>query len=67
MLHFIQDLIFHGAGKNTSGEIREGMTVIYLADGNTFNESDPRNAAHKSCLGLKDGDKIDTQYTPLLT
>ena len=59
-------LTFHGAGQNISGEIREGMTVIYLADGNKFDASDPRNATHKSCTGLKDGDKIDTQYTPLL-
>ena len=42
------------------------MTIIYSADGNTFDISDSRNATHKSCQGLKDGDKIDTQYTPLL-
>jgi ectoine hydroxylase-related dioxygenase (phytanoyl-CoA dioxygenase family) len=59
-------LTFHGAGQNVSEEMREGMTVIYLADGNTFDASDPRNATHKSCIGLKDGDKINTQYTPKL-
>jgi ectoine hydroxylase-related dioxygenase (phytanoyl-CoA dioxygenase family) len=63
---FHSGLTFHGAGQNISEEMREGMTVIYLADGNTFNTSDPRNATHKSCIGLNDGDKIDTQYTPKL-
>jgi hypothetical protein len=44
--------------------MREGMTVIYLGDGATFDASDPRNATHKSCEGLNDGEKIDTQvYT----
>ena len=60
-------LTFHGAGENVSDEMREGMTVIYLADGDTFDASDARNATHKSCVGLNDGDKIDTLYTPLLT
>ena len=63
---FHSGLTFHGAGENISDEMREGMTVIYLADGDTFDESDPRNATHKSCAGLKDGDKIETQYTPVL-
>lgn len=63
---FHSGLTFHGAGQNVSDEMREGMTVIYLGDGATFDASDPRNATHKSCIGLKDGDKIDTQYTPLL-
>jgi ectoine hydroxylase-related dioxygenase (phytanoyl-CoA dioxygenase family) len=63
---FHSGLTFHGAGENISDEMREGMTVIYLADGNTFDASDSRNAAHKSCMGLKDGDKIDTQYTPVI-
>ena len=63
---FHSGLTFHGAGQNISDEIREGMTIIYSADGNTFDISDSRNATHKSCQGLKDGDKIDTQYTPLL-
>ncbi len=64
---FHSGLTFHGAGENTSDTMREGMTVIYLADGNTFDESDSRNATHKSCSGLKNGDKINTQFTPLLT
>ena len=64
---FHSGLTFHGAGENVSDEMREGMTVIYLADGDTFDASDPRNATHKSCVGLNDGDKIDTLYTPLLT
>jgi ectoine hydroxylase-related dioxygenase (phytanoyl-CoA dioxygenase family) len=63
---FHSGLTFHGAGKNISEEMREVMTVIYLADGNTFDSSDQRNATHKSCIGLKNGDKINTQYTPLL-
>jgi ectoine hydroxylase-related dioxygenase (phytanoyl-CoA dioxygenase family) len=63
---FHSGLTFHGAGQNISEEKREGMTIIYSADGNTFDAADSRNAAHKSCQGLKDGDKIDTQYTPLL-
>jgi len=63
---FHSGLTFHGAGQNISEEKREGMTIIYSADGNTFDVSDSRNATHKSCQGLKDGDKIDTQYTPLL-
>ncbi len=63
---FHSGLTFHGAGENVSDEMREGMTVIYLGDGATFDASDPRNATHKSCVGLKDGDKIDTHYTPLL-
>ncbi len=63
---FHSGLTFHGAGENVSDEMREGMTVIYLADGDTFDASDPRNATHKSCVGLNDGDKIDTLYTPLL-
>jgi len=63
---FHSGLTFHGAGENISDEMREGMTVIYLTDGATFNSSDERNATHKSCIGLKDGDKIATQYTPRL-
>jgi ectoine hydroxylase-related dioxygenase (phytanoyl-CoA dioxygenase family) len=63
---FHSGLTFHGAGQNISDEIREGMTIIYSADGNTFNASDVRNATHKSSYGLKDGNKIDTQYTPVL-
>ena len=63
---FHSGLTFHGAGQNISDEMREGMTVIYLADGATFDASDPRNATHKSCEGLEHGDKIDTRYTPLI-
>lgn len=63
---FHSGLIFHGAGENVSDEMREGMTIIYLGDGATFDASDPRNATHKSCVGLNDGEKIDTQYTPLI-
>lgn len=63
---FHSGLTFHGAGENVSDEMREGMTVIYLADGTAFDSSDQRNATHKSCIGLKDGDKIDTLFTPLL-
>ena len=63
---FHSGLTFHGAGQNISDEKREGMTIIYSADGNTFDASDPRNAAHKSSQGLKDGDKINTRFTPLL-
>jgi len=63
---FHSGFTFHGAGENTSDSMREGMTVIYLADGNTFDASDQRNAAHKSCSGLKNGDNINTQFTPLL-
>lgn len=63
---FHSGLTFHGAGENISNEMREGMTVIYSADGNTFDSTDERNATHKSCIGLKHGDRIDTQYTPIL-
>jgi|SRR5690554_451523 len=63
---FHSGLTFHGAGENISDEMREGMTIIYCADGTTFDASDPRNATHKSCTGLNNGEKIDTQYTPLI-
>jgi hypothetical protein len=46
--------------------MREGMTVIYLADGVRFDDSDERNATHKSCAGLAAGALIDTQFTPVL-
>ncbi|MGB8319947.1 MAG: phytanoyl-CoA dioxygenase family protein [Ignavibacteriaceae bacterium] len=65
-LTFHSGLTFHGARPNTSDEIREGITVIYIADGNTYDASDSKNSKHKSCLGLNNGDKIDTLYTPLL-
>jgi ectoine hydroxylase-related dioxygenase (phytanoyl-CoA dioxygenase family) len=63
---FHSGLTFHGAGENISEEMREGMTIIYSADGNTFDSTDERNATHKSCIGLKHGERIDTQYTPIL-
>lgn len=63
---FHSGLCYHGAGTNKTDGIREGMTIIYSADGNTFDASDERNATHKSCSGLKDGERIDTNYTPIL-
>jgi ectoine hydroxylase-related dioxygenase (phytanoyl-CoA dioxygenase family) len=63
---FHSGLTFHGAGANTSNEMREGMTVIYLSDGLKFDGTDERNASHKSCQDLKLGDPIDTRYTPIL-
>ncbi|KAA3611213.1 MAG: phytanoyl-CoA dioxygenase family protein [Calditrichaeota bacterium] len=59
-------LTFHGTEENTTGDLREGMTMIYIHDGNRFDGSDRRNATHKSCEGLKNGEKIDTKYTPKL-
>ncbi|MBD3224142.1 MAG: phytanoyl-CoA dioxygenase family protein [Caldithrix sp.] len=64
---FHTGLTFHGAGANQSQEYREGMTVIYIADGVKFDATDDRNATHTSCNGLEDGQIIDTQYTPRLT
>ena len=63
---FHSGLTFHGAEKNQTDKMREGMTVIYIADGNMFDASDERNATHKSCEGLKDKDIIKTNYTPKL-
>ena len=63
---FHSGLTFHGAGANTTDQIREAMTIIYIADGTRFDASDERNATHTSCQGLKDGDIIDTKFTPLL-
>jgi len=57
---------YHGARANQSEEMREAMTVIYIADGTTFTADDARNATHKSCAGLNDGDIVDTKYTPKL-
>lgn len=63
---FHSGLTYHGAGENKSSEIREGMTVIYISDGNKFTTVDERNATHKSCINLKDGDVINTIYTPIV-
>lgn len=63
---FHSGMTFHGAFKNNSKNIRKGMTVIYIDDQNTFDASDIRNTAHKSCCGLEHGQKIETEYTPKL-
>ena len=63
---FHTGLTYHGALENKTKEMREGMTVIYFADGNRFDSTDARNATHKSCSELKHGDLINTIYTPLL-
>ncbi len=63
---FHSGLTYHGAGSNRTKEMREAMTIIYIADGNKFNANDPRNATHKSCDGLKHNDIINTRYTPRL-
>lgn len=65
-LTFHSGLTYHGAGPNITNDLREGMTIIYLADGCTFTSIDARNATHKSCIGLKDGERIDTIYTPII-
>ncbi|GJQ62585.1 MAG: hypothetical protein SCALA702_16380 [Melioribacteraceae bacterium] len=63
---FHSGLTFHGAGGNNTNEMREGMTIIYTKDGSHFDASDARNATHKSCNGLTDGEIINTEYTPVL-
>lgn len=63
---FHSGLTFHGALGNTSSEMREGMTIIYTKDGSIFDAVDERNATHKSCKGLNDGELIDTEFTPVL-
>jgi ectoine hydroxylase-related dioxygenase (phytanoyl-CoA dioxygenase family) len=63
---FHSGLLFHGAGKNQTKKLRKGMTVIYFNDGNTFSAKDERNSTHTSCIGLKDGEIVDTKYTPLI-
>jgi len=63
---FHSGLTFHGALGNTSSEMREGMTIIYTKDGSIFDAADERNATHKSCKGLNDGESIDTEFTPVL-
>lgn len=63
---FHSGLVYHGAGSNNTDMMREAMTIIFLSDGNTFDAVDVRNATHKSCSGLKHGDPIKTQFTPIL-
>lgn len=63
---FHSGLTFHGTKENRTETIREGMTVIYIDDGNKFDDSDERNRTHKSCIGLNHGQIINTQYTPKL-
>ena len=63
---FHSGLTFHGAANNQTDEMREAMTIIYLKDGVTFDASDERNKTHTSCVGLNEGDKINTKFTPIL-
>lgn len=63
---FHSGLTFHGAGGNNTNDMREGMTIIYTKDGSHFDASDERNATHKSCAGLTEGEIINTGYTPVL-
>jgi ectoine hydroxylase-related dioxygenase (phytanoyl-CoA dioxygenase family) len=63
---FHSGLVFHGAGNNQTNEMREAMTVIYIKDGVTFDSSDERNKTHTSCVGLSDGDVINTKFTPII-
>lgn len=63
---FHSGLTFHGAGQNQTDQMREAMTIIYLKDGITFDASDERNKTHTSCIGLNDGDVINTKFTPIL-
>ncbi len=63
---FHSGLTFHGAGENKTSQMREAMTVIYTKDGVTFDSSDERNKTHTSCIGLNEGEIIDTKYTPIL-
>jgi len=63
---FHSGLTFHGARANQTDRMREAMTIIYFEDGTRFDASDARNATHKSCDGLTNGEKIETRYTPVL-
>jgi ectoine hydroxylase-related dioxygenase (phytanoyl-CoA dioxygenase family) len=63
---FHSGLTFHGAGNNQTNEMREAMTIIYIKDGVTFDASDDRNKTHTSCVGLNNGEIINTKYTPVL-
>jgi len=63
---FHSGLTFHGAGNNQTNEMREAMTIIYIKDGVTFDASDERNKTHTSCVGLSNGEIINTNFTPIL-
>jgi ectoine hydroxylase-related dioxygenase (phytanoyl-CoA dioxygenase family) len=63
---FHSGLTFHGAGNNQTNEMREAMTIIYIKDGVTFDDSDERNKTHTSCVGLHKGEIINTKFTPVL-
>jgi len=63
---FHSGLTFHGAGNNQTTEMRSAMTIIYIKDGVTFNASDERNRTHTSCVGLNNGEIINTKFTPVL-
>ncbi len=63
---FHSGLTFHGAGENSTDEMREAMTIIYFKDGSKFDASDARNATHKSCTNLKSDELINTKYTPII-
>jgi ectoine hydroxylase-related dioxygenase (phytanoyl-CoA dioxygenase family) len=63
---FHSGLTFHGAANNQTDEMREAMTIIYIKDGVTFDASDERNKTHTSCVGLKNGELINTKFTPVL-
>jgi ectoine hydroxylase-related dioxygenase (phytanoyl-CoA dioxygenase family) len=63
---FHSGLTFHGAVNNQTKEMREAMTIIYIKDGVTFDASDERNKTHTSCVGLNNGEIINTNFTPIL-
>ena len=63
---FHSGLTFHGAGNNQTNEMREAMTIIYIKDGVTFDASDERNKTHTSCVGLNNGEIMNTKFTPVL-
>jgi ectoine hydroxylase-related dioxygenase (phytanoyl-CoA dioxygenase family) len=63
---FHSGLTFHGAANNQTDQMREAMTIIYIKDGVTFDASDERNKTHTSCVGLKNGEIINTKFTPVL-
>jgi ectoine hydroxylase-related dioxygenase (phytanoyl-CoA dioxygenase family) len=63
---FHSGLTFHGASNNQTNEMREAMTIIYIKDGVTFDGSDERNKTHTSCVGLNNGEIINTKFTPVL-
>ena len=63
---FHSGLTFHGAANNQTNEMREAMTIIYIKDGVTFDSSDERNKTHTSCVGLNNGEIINTKFTPVL-